>query len=190
MGNVLGGFANYSANTLTTPPLATDNITIGGNPAANLNNTTINSLRVTGAATVTMNAAQTLTLASGGLLTNTNNAVAINAGFLTSGGPELFATISQNTTTINSNIVNNGATRAHLVKTGRRHPRPHRHGNAYTGGTIANNGTLNLSTPGGNGTTVFAIPGDLIINGGGSVATTVTGQIKSTANLIMNGSVA
>jgi autotransporter-associated beta strand protein len=44
----------------------TDNISLTGNPSANLGNRTINSLRLTGTSTVTMTKNRTLTLSSGG----------------------------------------------------------------------------------------------------------------------------
>ena len=148
-------YALYSVNPLTAV-VATDNITIAGNPSANIGNTTVNSLRFSAAATVTQTAATTLTITSGGLLFN-GAASVITGGNLTAGsvaGAELFA-YTNNTATIASVITNNAGGAVSLVKSGTS-TLTLTGNNTYTGNTFVNQGTLTLSTTGANGgSTVF-----------------------------------
>jgi len=65
------GFAGYSPLLINNAG-ATDNVSIGASTGVNLNNQTLNSLRVTGTTAINFNAGQTLTLTSGGLLLNAN----------------------------------------------------------------------------------------------------------------------
>ena len=100
VNGILGGYATYfgadwaagttiaplAASGYTNAPdptnwLPTNNVTLGGNPSANVGDgTNINSLRLTAASTVTLDG--TLTLNSGGLLVTGSGATAITGGTL------------------------------------------------------------------------------------------------------------
>lgn len=162
------GYAGYSPDLLTAA-VSTDNILLTTTPGANLNNTTINSLKVSGASTVTFNAGQGLTLNTGGLLTTATTVIGnvINNGTLASGGPELFA-YTGGTTTINSVITGNSVS---FVKSGS--------GalslggtNNYGGGTYVDQGTLTLLNSGST-TSYGALSG----SGGTGLTTLGTGGI-------------
>jgi autotransporter-associated beta strand protein len=143
----------------------------------------------------------TLNLALGGIMhDNTAGAVSIGTaaarGLLTTGGTSTSGTSSlvvydaQNTITIESVIENNQlGSLTRLVKSGAgaltlTGP------NTYTGGTVVDQGTLNLTA-----TTAGAvvIPGDLVINGVNSATNTAVTmntnaqQIATTSNVTING---
>ena len=115
------GFPAYSGNALTAGG-TTDNISVGAT-VTSVTSRTINSLRFSGAFNATLNdASQVLNLGTGGLLTN-GSAVTIAGGQLTAGGSatgpaSLFAYVNGSTTTINSQIVNNGANVVSLARAG------------------------------------------------------------------------
>ncbi|MEA3213309.1 MAG: hypothetical protein QOE70_6366 [Chthoniobacter sp.] len=159
----------------------------------------VNSWRIApnAANTVTIGAAgvpQTLTIASGGLLTNNNNTFVIaqgdTTGFasaITSGTSELDVFVNQNTTTIGVKIVNGigAAATMSLVKGGggalTLSPGA---SNTYSGPTIVNQGTLNL----GAGVGVTVIPGDITINNAAVTHTTANaGQIATGSNVTIVG---
>ena len=110
------GYAGYSPNLVGAG--VNDNVSIPGNLGINLDDTSINALRVTGTAALTFNAGKTLTLASGGLLANANLTLgnAVNNGTLTTTGSELFLYVNSGTTIINSAITGTGVA---LVKSER-----------------------------------------------------------------------
>jgi autotransporter-associated beta strand protein len=162
------GYAGYSPDLITSA-VSADNILMPTTPAANLNNTTINSLKVSGTSTVTFNPGQGLTLNTGGLLTTATTVIGnvINNGTLASGGPELFA-YAGGTTTINSVITGGSVS---LVKSGS--------GglslggtNSYGGGTYVDQGTLTLLNSGST-TSYGALSG----SGGTGLTTLGTGGI-------------
>ncbi|MDB5320604.1 MAG: Autotransporter-associated beta strand repeat protein [Phycisphaerales bacterium] len=117
----VNGAAGYSGNALTAG-VATDNITVGAT-VLGVTSRTINSLRFSGAFNATLSdATQVLNIGTGGLLSNNTN-VTINGGQLTAGGgaavpATLYAFINGSTTTINSQIVNNGASAVTLARSG------------------------------------------------------------------------
>ncbi|MGO8836757.1 MAG: pectinesterase family protein [Limisphaerales bacterium] len=78
--------APYSAYTISTDPTtwaAVNNVSLSGSPSPVGDGTSINSLKLTAASTVTLNGA--LTLASGGLLVTGSGATAITGGTLMGG---------------------------------------------------------------------------------------------------------
>jgi fibronectin-binding autotransporter adhesin len=177
------GFPYYSAALLGSAS-TTDNINITNTGTSGVTTRTINSLRLnpSGAATVSLNSAtDVLTIASGGLLMAANQTLAINTGSLTSGTSALFAYINQNTTTIGSTItgaidlVKGGA--GGLTLTGQ---------NTFTGTLYANQGTTTLNLASANATTLTAVAGDVVINNA-ALTLSAAGQIKSTANVTLNG---
>ncbi|RYD71331.1 MAG: hypothetical protein EOP84_25070, partial [Verrucomicrobiaceae bacterium] len=137
------------------------------------------------ATTLSMSAGVTLTLESGGFISNTGQSTAIgntaNQGSITSGTDSLYAWINQGTTTFNAAVTGNidlvkggGAT---LALTGN---------NTHTGKTYVHGGTLNLNTANANGTTTVSIPGDLELHS--ATATVSTAQsIKATSNVTLYG---
>ena len=164
------GFAGYSPDLITSAVTA-DNISMATTPAANLNNTTIDSL-ASRASTIAFNAGQGLTLTSGGLLLNANTTLgsAVNNGTLTSGGPELFLYANSGTSVINSQITGSEA----LVKSGAATTVTLAGTNNYTGGTYVDQGTLTLGATGALGT------GGIFLNGG-TLVETAGGVIPSQA---------
>ncbi|MBB5038870.1 autotransporter-associated beta strand repeat-containing protein [Prosthecobacter dejongeii] len=137
-----------------TAPLATDNVRVTGAVTAATTGT-INSLKFnTGAFNLTQNAGTTLNIASGGILKNDNNATTISGGSLTAGGTangtadSLYIWQSQNTMTISSNIVNNGADVVNLVKAGASDLVLSGTASTYTGTTTVANGRLTIGNAG------------------------------------------
>lgn len=164
------GLSTYETSTTASNWAADENISLGGN-ASGIVTQSINSLRLTAAATVTIGTTNTLTISTGGLLVTGSGATRITGGTLVgASGKDLI--IIQNASaalTIDSVITNNGGATAltkvgagTLVLTGN---------NTYTGGThihgqagggtrgilqvskIADSGDSNLgnSTGGSNG---------------------------------------
>jgi autotransporter-associated beta strand protein len=81
-GTTLAAYAAYTTSSDATTWLAANNVSLAGNPLTNLDDTTINSLRLTAAATITLNPSKTLTLSSGGLLVTGSGATAVTGGTL------------------------------------------------------------------------------------------------------------
>jgi autotransporter-associated beta strand protein len=129
VNGIVGGWNTYALNdwttgtsawiaytayqTGTTPSgwAATDNVSLAGNPDSALDDITINSLRLTAAATVTINDTKTLTLSSGGLLVTGSGATAITGGTLLSANSADLI-VHQNASadlTISSTLADNGA---------------------------------------------------------------------------------
>lgn len=184
------GFAGYSPFLINNAAV-TDNVSMAASTGVNLNNQTINSLRITGVTAINFNAGQTLILSSGGLLVNSNLTMgsAVNQGNLTSGGTELFLYVNSGTSTINSAITGSGVA---LVKSGA--------GaitiagtNSYTGGTYLDQGTLTLASSGTLGTGgIFHNGGTLTQTAGGVIPTqavTISGNaaMNISANLAITG---
>lgn len=195
-GNTVPAYAAALASGNNLPT----NISSTGADVAIGANTTIGALRLTGAATrnITFTAGtEVLNLALGGLLRD-NNANATNIGtsalrgVLTSGGTastgttELVIYNNQNTITINSVIANNGlGNLTRYVKSGAG-TQTLTAQNTYSGGTVVNQGTLNLT-----GTTAgfVVIPaGGLTINNATVTMNTNAGQIAASNDITINGS--
>lgn len=144
----------------------------------------INSLGIFahGTTSLPIGAGNTLTLSSGGLafdITGTPGTTTISGGSLTSGTNVLYANTGQsgnnNTLIIQSDIT--GA--IDFVKAG--NPTLTLSGtvsNTFTGTTYVNNGVLQLSKTGG----AIAIPGDVVIENGGSLASG-SNQIATTSDV-------
>ncbi len=216
-----GGFVTYDpvagiralvgyATTASTV-LPGNNVRFTGNTTLNAGTNTANSLSVANTTTVSFAAANDLLdLQSGGLLFNaTNNAKALGStavpGRLTAGGSaatsgtrELFIHTLSNTATVNSNIVDNpaGAGVAVVVGQGNVGAGPVTvlaGNNTYSGATYVNGSTLRL-----NSTTGYAVPGNLVINGGATTGGTLSAtqslaqllrsdQVAPTATVTING---
>ncbi|MES2506202.1 MAG: autotransporter-associated beta strand repeat-containing protein, partial [Verrucomicrobiota bacterium] len=145
----------YTDRTGTwTAPAATNNVRITGSVTA-VGAGTINSLKFnSGAFSVTQTAGTTLNIASGGILKNDNNASSITGGSLTAGGTangaadSLYIWQAQNTMTITSNIVNNGADVVNVVKAGASELLLNGTSSTYTGTTTVANGRLTIGNAG------------------------------------------
>ncbi|WP_265593690.1 autotransporter-associated beta strand repeat-containing protein [Verrucomicrobium sp. BvORR034] len=190
------GLSTYETSTTATNWAAEENVSLGAS-ASGVGTQTINSLRLTAAATVTIGTGNTLTLNTGGLLVTGAGATKITGGTLVgAAGKDLV--IIQNASaalTIESIIANNGGATAltksgtgSLILTGN---------NTYTGGTyihgqagggsrgvisvskISDTGDSNLgnSTGGSNG--LYLNNGLLEYTGGTTATTTRAVQLLS-----------
>ncbi|MFI5377919.1 MAG: beta strand repeat-containing protein, partial [Tepidisphaerales bacterium] len=138
LSNTADGYATYDNNVVTpadwTATSATSPQVVAG-PTHNISDNTartltvsktLNAFKETGGVTNTFNANVGLTLASGGLITDSGNMTWANAvnttgQYLTSGSGELDIWVNQNTTSINVPITNNPLTPStpmDLVKSG------------------------------------------------------------------------
>ncbi len=149
------GAPGYSGTALPASNQPTQNIRITGSSAVpTVAGYSLNSLNIVGNANLTFTAAtDSLNLISGGLLKSGNNANTIGAtvdsGRLTAGGAvansDLFVFNNQNTLTINSRIVDNAGGAVRYIQSGGGTVTLTNPNNSYTGGTVVNSGTLNLS---------------------------------------------
>ncbi|MDB5321386.1 MAG: hypothetical protein JWN40_3017, partial [Phycisphaerales bacterium] len=198
------GFAGYSTNTLTGSPLATDNIKITalGTTTTLAVDTTINTLNLT---TTTTNSNSTidlggkkLTLAGGGMmfgLDGDNQLHTVSNGTLTSGYAngalnDLYVYQgafggTNRLLNISATIANNGATPVRLiVNSGDGAGNANRTiltgANTYSGGTVVNQGTLQV---GANG----MIPAGGISLNGGALTQAVGGVINPANVITLNG---
>jgi len=167
------GWATYNAGniealstyqTATAPGswASTDNVSLSGNPSADVGTQSVNTLRTTGASTVTIGGANTFTIDTGGiLLTGTGNTLITGGTLRGSGGTTKELVVVQNKTSgtaeINSTIANNSAATAFtkagdgtLTLSGT---------NTYTGSTTVSGGVLRIA-PGSN------YGGGLVLSGG------------------------
>ena len=148
------GTSNYLAYQTSLTPSgwgAVSNVSLAANPAANVNDSEINTLKLI-ASTVTINAGQTLKLASGGILVGTaaSGNSAINGGLL------------------------KGATNADLIVHNHSLSRP-----LTIASSIADNGSASALTKAGQGTLILAgtnsysgrtyIGGSILTGGAGSL---------------------
>jgi fibronectin-binding autotransporter adhesin len=187
-----GGSTAYAAyQTATTPSSwgTLSNVNLSASTSANVQTTTINSLKLSAAATVTIDAGQTLTLSSGGLLVpgNASGSPTITGGTLM-GAPAADLIVHQNhainTLTIGSVIADNTAATAltksgqgTLILTGN---------NTYTGPTYVNGQSISS----GSGTAPGLFPaGTLQIGAGGtSGSISASSGVTNNANLAFNRS--
>ena len=118
-GTTLAAYAAYTTSSDATTWLAANNVSLAASPLANLDDTTINSLRLTAAATIALNTSKTLTLSSGGLLLTGSGATAVTGGTLKGpGGADLI--VVQNSSsdlTVSSDLADN-ITATSLTKSG------------------------------------------------------------------------
>ncbi len=216
--NTTNGLQSLNFN-LTT--IATGSVPTGANARVNANVTlpgggvTLNTVSMINAATTTIsftNPTDTLTVTTGGILTGLdNNAKLIGAsagsGNLTagSGQQELFIHDGANTLTVNSNIIDNGVTGGlnvvldSMSQTGNAPTIVLAGANTNAGTTYVNGVTVNLSTPGANGSSVVAINGNLVLSGGnnngtdslaignGTTTLSANNEIAFTSNVTLNG---
>lgn len=189
------GYINYtrlSSGTKVIANNAADNIRIqdGTGTAANVTlaaaTTNINTLNQTatgGAATIDMGTSTLRLGTSGGILAGSGVSAltigsSVNQGFLSAGGSTtntagslLVTNNSSNTLTINSPVVNNGASGAvTLVKSGSGAVYLAGYtGAAYTGGTLVNQGELRVVTPNTAATYTTLGTGAVTVNSGATL---------------------
>ncbi|MGB8167196.1 MAG: autotransporter-associated beta strand repeat-containing protein [Chthoniobacteraceae bacterium] len=201
VGNTGAGFNAYGSTDITTAT-ALQNVNDGANRTLTASKT-INTLRVApnAANTLTLNSGVVLTLGAGGLLTNNNNTYQIipesgaavipqiTAGSGADGNLYLF--INQNTTTIGAKITNgvDSPLGLNVIKSGGG-ALTLTAANSYLGTTIVNQGTLtlNLTNPTPTGLAgAVAIPGDLMINNA-TTTLNLAKQLRTTAKVTIDGS--
>jgi autotransporter-associated beta strand protein len=135
--------ANYLTSTDPATWTATTNVNLTANPIASLDDKTVYSLRLANGASVTVNPAKTLTIASGGLLVAGNAASTITGGALKgpAGADLIVHQYSSADCTIASDLADNGSsslTKAgggKLILTGN---------NTFTGTNFLNGGVLEV----------------------------------------------
>ena len=193
LSNTNDGFATYDSGDLSTANAGTG--TLNYNDGSNRTiaaGTVVNAIRNAPGAGQTLTLNGSLTLTSGGLLTNGNQVIIYTggSGSLTSSTGALNVFVQQNRTEINVPIT--GA--ISLVKAGSATLRLGAT-NTYTGTTYFNggsnggsspSGTVELNRSGANGTTIVSIPGDLVV-GNTTVTELIANQIVQTANVTITG---
>jgi autotransporter-associated beta strand protein len=142
-------YSSYKNDSSPANWLTTDNVTLSANPSSNVGNQSINSLRLTDAATVTIGSGNTLTLTSGGLLVTGGGDTVIAGADATAklaGANTSDLIVHQHSgadCTISAVIANNTST-TRLTKSGT--GTLYLSGaNTYTGNTYVNEGTLSIS---------------------------------------------
>lgn len=96
-GNIVA-LTSYQTETNPANWASTDNVSLSGNPSAAIGTQTINTLKVAGAANLSIQSSKTLTLGAGGLLFTGTGAQSISGGSLTSGTTTKELVIRQNNT--------------------------------------------------------------------------------------------
>ena len=188
-GNTADGFNAYESTNITTAT-ATQNVNDTTAARTLAANTTVNSYRIgpNAASTITMNANIGLTIDTGGLIIDNNNttnftpAASTTGQSITSNSGELDVWINQNTATFSVPVIGS----LDLVKSG---------GgtltlaaqNTFNGKTFVNSGTINLSLVGANGTSITAVPGDVVIQGAGVLTELAASQLNTNATITVLG---
>lgn len=177
---ILAPYSAYQTSADSTTWLATDNVSLAGNPLAALSTLTINSLKLSAASTVALaDSAQTLTLSSGGLLVTGSGATAITGGTLrgSAGGDLVVIQNSSADLSISSTLADNTSATA-LTKSG--------NGklilsgaNNMTGANYLNGGTVEVSD-------LAQMAGGALVLNNGTLSYTGT-DASSTRAVTLNG---
>jgi len=185
LSNTADGYNNYDSGDVTQA-LPWQNVNDGANRTIRVSRT-VNSIRnaPNAANTFTLSPGVTLTVASGGILTNNNNVFTYTGGTITSGTNELDVWVNQNNTVFSSVIADGPAGSVSLVKGGGG-TLTLQANNTYTGTTYVDAGTLTLNRTGANGTTDVAVPGNLVIHNA-AVSESLPSQIRATADVTLYG---
>jgi autotransporter-associated beta strand protein len=183
LSNTADGYNNYDSGDVTMA-LPWQNVNDGANRTIPVSRT-VNAIRnaPNAANTFTINSGQTLTIASGGILTNNNNSFVYTGGFLTSGTNELDVWVNQNNTYFRSVVADGAAGTVGLVKGGGGNLQLEAN-NTYTGTTFVDAGTLTLNLTGANATSIVAVPGNLVIHNA-TVTENIVNQIRNTADVTL-----
>jgi len=202
------GAAGYTGTTLPTVnnlTSQTGNYRIGASGVVPAGGLTVNTLNINGAFNVTFGTAtDVLNIAASGLMKTGTTGTAIGSvvdeGRLTAGGASpvgtvplhLFNGVNGTSFTINSRIVDNGASPIRLIVNNYNGGTTAvtNGANSYTGGTVVNgwngNGGGGLSLTGGAGQVVIPA-GGLTINNSTVTMVTNSGQIAPTNDVYLNG---
>ncbi len=179
-GTALVAYSGYGTDINTAG--STTNVSASGSPALS-SSKTINALKLGGGAALSLGG-NTLTVASGGLLTTGSSAVSISGGTLTSGSSELFFhTYNTGGTTVSSTLTGTGRTtksgEGALTFSGAT-------SNTRTGVTTVNAGRLDLAKTGG----AIAVAGNMTIGDASGIDTVRllgSEQISDTAVVTLRG---
>ena len=193
LSNTEDGYANYSSTDLSTAGV-TANVNDGTTRTIAASKT-VNSIRFSGGANHVINSGVLLTVDTGGILANTSAAHGFTgAGQLTSNSGELNVFVHANNNTNNTmtigvqitgNIMLTKAGNATLNLTGSNNYTGATHFSGSGGGS-GTSGIVTLANTSANGTSVYAIPGDLHIHQS-TVTESLPNQIKETANVYLYG---
>jgi autotransporter-associated beta strand protein len=185
-----GAPAYAAATTITASALPTDNIKLNTGASTVANDLTVNSLATSNVAVGTINIAadKTLTIGTGGLLSFTNTTwyvgAAVNQGYLTSGGSELLFYTQGSATPMIRSVIKDGASAVTLVKSGA-NTGSLAATNTYTGGTVVNQGTLNIAATGF--VPLAADPTAGVRLSGGTMTTFAAGAIAAGNTVTLRG---
>jgi autotransporter-associated beta strand protein len=190
--SLITGLAAYETSTTQANWAATENISLSANPTAAVTTRTINSLRLTDAVAVTITAANTLTLDTGGLLATGSGAKSISGGTLRISATATDLIVHQHSSaamTISS-VIADGTGSDGLTKSGSG-TLILEGGNTYSGQTFINQGTIfaNNTTGSATGTGAVTVATDGKLGGTGTIAPTGTNGINVTGVLAPGGSV-
>ncbi|PTX95325.1 hypothetical protein DB345_13700 [Spartobacteria bacterium LR76] len=173
-GNIVA-LTSYQTATNPASWASTDNVSLSENPSAAIGTQTINTLKVAGAANLSIQSSKTLTLGAGGLLFTGTGAQSISGGSLTSGTTTKELVIRQNNTSsivdISSAIAGAGMA---VTKTGAG-TLSLSGANTYTGTMTINEGVLKAGI--GTGIPTSSIT---ILNGG---ILGLTGNLSATISV-------
>lgn len=193
------GATQYDLTNTFVGGVSTDNVRLTATTTIPNGGSNINAVSMTGAAIniAFATGTDTLNITSGGLIGPNNNqtiGATLDSGRITAGGltpaanSDLYVYNRANTLTINSRIIDNtngGSSSVRSVFTASGgiitlvNPN-----NSYTGGTVLNGGTLNLT----NTAATAVIPaGGLTINGGTVTMNNFAGQINAANVVTLNG---
>lgn len=182
-GGAVGAYSGYQAGTDATLWGPADNVTLAADPTVPLAaSSTVNTLRLTGAANIAIPSAGTFTLAAGGLLTSIAGTGTISGGSIQGSAAGDLVVIQTNTaapTTISSVIADNGGATA-LTKSGAG-ALVLNGANTYSGNTWLNAGSLSADSDAalGSGATVTSRAGTTLTMAG-------TTAISSAKNFIFD----
>ena len=184
------GFQAYSSTVLSNSTISAQNVKITTTASTVSTDVTVNALATSAVAvgTVSISAGKTLTVGSGGILSNATSAwyigSAVGTGKLTSGGDELFLYSGGSGSLTIRSVVADGASRVGLVKFGT--------GtvalsavNTYTGGTTINQGTLTVNA--GSSIPASFDPSKGLILNNANFTQTFAGAIASANVVTLNG---
>ena len=173
-GSNFAALAAYQTGTDATLWVPGDNVSLANNPTVPLAaDSTINSLKLTGASTIAIPAVNTLTIGSGGVLVTTGAATISGGSLKGAAGADLIVHQNSGTAaTISATIANNAG--SGLTKTGTG-TLVVSGANTYAGNTFLNAGILDVNSDGalGVGTTLTARAGTTLRISGASAFSSV-----------------
>jgi fibronectin-binding autotransporter adhesin len=182
-GGADGPITAYTAYQTATAPAswaAADNVTLAGNPSANVPSKAINSLRLTAASAVTIDTGATLTNSSGGVLVTGSGATSIvgadsTAGIVGGNSADLIVHQNSSADCTISAVIGDNTAATRLTKSG-----PGKlilsGANKYTGSTFLNGGTLSISA---NNNLGDAVTGAAVVFNGATLQATASFALEN-----------